>query len=224
LFADELESADDFNAALDNLIKRTIKEHIRILFNGNSYGDDWVSEAEARGLLNLKTTPDALPHMLNEKNIALFERHKVFSHAELLSRYEIGLESYCKLCNIEAVTMYKLVKKNILPAGTAYAGELSSAAQAKKAFLPDADSSYEADTVARLSELSSGMYKKVKELYDELCKAEEKTDLLEKAYHYKDAVLTIMSELRKLTDEMELLVSRKFWPFPTYGDLLFSVR
>jgi len=224
LFADELENADDFDTALDTLIKRTIKEHKRILFNGNSYGDDWVSEAEARGLLNLKTTPDALPHMLNEKNIALFERHKVFSHAELLSRYEIGLESYCKLCNIEAVTMYKLVKKNILPAGTAYAGKLSNAAQAKKTFLPEADCTYESDTVARISILSSGMHKKVKELYDELCKAEEKTDLLEKAYHYKNAILTKMSQLRKLTDEMELLVSRKYWPFPTYGDLLFSVR
>jgi len=223
-FADELENADDFHAALHQLIKRTIKEHKRILFNGNSYGDEWIREAKKRGLLNLKTTPDALPYMLSSKNVALYEQHKVFSHAELLSRYEIGLENYCKLCNIEAVTMYKLVKKNILPAGAAYAGELSEFAAAKAAFLPKADRTYERDTVKRLSELSGGLHKKITELYNELCVAEEKTDILEKAQHYKDAVLTKMSEIRQLTDEMELLVSRKHWPFPTYGDLLFSVR
>ena len=120
--------------------------------------------------------------------------------------------------------MYKLVKKNILPAGSAYAGELSAAASAKSSFLPEAVCTYERDTVKRLSELSGGLHEKVTELFDELCAAEDKTDLLERAYHYKDAVLLKMSELRELTDEMELLVSRKHWPFPTYGDLLFSVR
>jgi len=224
IFADELEKAEDFNTALHHLIKRTIKEHKRILFNGNSYGEEWVNEAVKRGLLNLKTTPDALPYMIKEKNITLFERHKVFSHAELLSRYEIGLENYCKLCNIEAVTIYKMIKKNILPAGSVYAGELSDTASAKRAFSPEADCTYETDTVKHLSDLTGGLHKKVTELYDELCNAEEKTDLLEKACHYKDAVLVKMSELRELTDEMELLVSKKHWPFPTYGDLLFSVR
>ena len=224
IFADELEKEDDFNTALHRLIKKTIKEHKRILFNGNSYGEEWVDEATKRGLLNLKTTPDALPYMIKEKNIKLFERHNVFSQAELLSRYEIGLENYCKLCNIEAVTIYKLIKKNILPAGSKYAGELSESASAKTAFLSIATCKYEKDTVRLLSGLTDGLHKKVTELYDELCIAEDKTDLLEKAYHYKDAVLVKMNELRELTDEMELLVSKKHWPFPTYGDLLFSVR
>jgi len=224
VFADELEAADDFNETLQELIKKTIKEHKRILFNGNSYGEEWVREAESRGLLNLRATPDALPYMISEKNISLFEKHKVFSHAELLSRYEIGLENYCKLCNIEAVTIYKLIKRNILPAAAIYAGELSEAASAKAAFVSKADCTYEHDTVKRLSELLGGVHKKETELFDELCKAEDKKDLLDKAYHYKDNVLTKMGELRELVDEMELLVSRKHWPFPTYGDLLFSVR
>jgi len=224
VFADELEGAEDFNAALFKLIKKTIKEHKRILFNGNSYGEVWVNEAKERGLLNLKTTPDALPYMINEKNVTLFERHKVFSRSELLSRYEIGLENYCKLCNIEAVTIYKIIKKNILPAGAIYAGELSCAATAKATFLSDIECIYEHDTVRRLSEISDSLHKKETELYNELCAAEEIKDILKRAHHYKEAVLTKMGELRELTDEMELLVSRKHWPFPTYGDLLFSVR
>ena len=224
IFADELECAPDFNAALQLLIRKTIKEHKRIIFNGNGYDGEWIREAESRGLLNLKTTPDALPYLLHEKNVALYERHKVFSHAELLSRFEISLENYCKLCNIEAVTMYKLVKKNILFVATTYAGELSKAALAKTEFLRDADCSYERDTVRRVSELSASLHKKVTELFEELCEAEEKRDALEKARFFKDAVLPKMEEMRGLTDELELLVSRKHWPFPTYGDLLFSVR
>jgi len=224
LFADELESATDFHAALHTLIKRTIKQHKRIIFNGNGYGDEWVREAEARGLLNLKTTPDALPLMLHEKNVALYERHKVFSRTELISRLEIGLENYCKLCNIEALTMYKLVKKNILYVATSYAGELSEAATAKMAFLPGVDCTYESDTVRRLSEISAGLHRMAKELRVLLNLAEEKTDTLKKAHFFKDEVLTKMEELRALADELELIVSRKHWPLPTYGDLLFSVR
>ena len=224
IFADELEGADDFNTSLHQLIKRTIKEHKRILFNGNSYGEQWEQEAKERGLLNLKTTPDALPYLIKDKNIALFERHKVFSHSELLSRYEIGLENYCKLCNIEAITMYKLVKKNILPAAVTYTGELSISAEHKRIFLGDVNCSYERDTVIQLSELTGDLHKQEIELIHELFTAEEKTDLLDKAYHYKNSVLTKMLLIRELVDEMELLVSRKHWPFPTYGDLLFSVR
>ena len=224
IFADELEAAPDFNAALHALIKKTIRDHKRILFNGNGYDKEWEREAEARGLLNLKTTPDALPYMLHEKNVELYQRHNVFTRAELRSRLEISLENYCKLCNIEAVTMYKLIKKNILYVATSYAGEISSAALAKTGFLPEADCSYERDTVRRLSELSAGMHKKVAELFNALYEAGEKTEVLEKAIFFKDAVLTKMEELRELADELELIVSRKHWPFPTYGDLLFSVR
>jgi len=229
IFADELEKADDFNTVLHDIIKQTITKHKRILFNGNSYSDEWVKEAEKRGLLNLRTTPDVLPYMIIDKNIDLFNRHKVFSQSELLSRYEIGLENYCKLCNIEAVTIYKITKRNILPAAAIYAGELSEAANAKvtaakTAFFSTVDCTYERDTVIRLSELSGKAHEKETELYNELCEAEIIKDILKKAYHYKDSVLVKMSELRELIDEMELLVSRKHWPFPTYGDLLFSVR
>ena len=224
IFADELEGAPDFHAGLHSLIKNTIAKHKRIIFNGNGYDGEWVREARERGLLNLKTTPDALPFLLAEKNVALYGRHNVFSAAELRSRYEISLENYCKLCNIEAVTMYKLVKKNILYVAVSYAGELSEAASAKLAFMPEADCSYERDTVRRLYEISAGLHKKVTELYGALCEAEEKQDILERAHFFKDAVLTKMEELRELADELELLVARKRWPFPTYGDLLFSVR
>ena len=224
IFADELEGKSDFQAALHLLIKKTISEHRRIIFNGNGYDGDWVREAEARGLLNLKTTPDALPCMMHEKNIALYERHNVFSRAELQSRLEINLENYCKLCNIEAVTLYKLAKKDMLYAATAYASELSEAALAKKAFLPEADRTYEHDTVMRLSDFSAVMHYRVTELYGALCEAEEKADTLERARFFKDKVLTKMEELREIADEMELIISRKHWPFPTYGDLLFSVR
>ena len=224
IFADELESAPDFHAALQLLIKRTIDEHKRIIFNGNGYDEEWVREAEKRGLYNLKTTPDALPHMLSEKNIALYERHKVFSQAELHSRLEINLENYCKMCNIEAVTLYKLAKKDIICAAAEYAGELSKTASAKIAFVPEADCTYERDTVGRLSELCAGLHKKNTQLYDAICEAEAKTDALEKAVFFKDAVLTKMEEVRIVADEMESIVSRKHWPFPTYGDLLFSVR
>jgi len=223
-FADELESAADFNDALYVLIKRAFRKHKRIIFNGNGYDDEWVCNAEARGLLNLKTTPDALPYLLDEKNVALYERHKVFSRAELLSRLDISLENYCKLCNIEAMTMYKLVKKNLLYAAVSYAGELGEAACAKTALLPEADCSYERDTVRRLSELTAALHKNVTGLYDAICEAGDKKDELEKACFFKDAVLPKMGELREYADELELLVSRKHWPFPTYGDLLFSVR
>ena len=224
VFADELEAAADFNAALQSLIKKTIIEHRRIVFNGNGYDDGWLREAERRGLLNLRSTPDAMPYLLHEKNIALYERHKVFSRAELLARYEIGLESYCKLCNIEAITMYKLIKKNVLQVAAAYAGELSGAALAKAAFLPGADCTYERDTVGRLSEIAAGLHKKVTELYDGILEAEEKQGALDKARFFRGAVLPKMAELRELADELELIVSRKHWPFPTYGDLLYSVR
>jgi len=224
IFADKLEKADDFNSALHNLIKETIKNHKRILFNGNSYSEEWLNEAKMRGLLNLRTTPDALPYMLEDKNIELYERHKVFYRDEILSRYEIGLENYCKLCNIEAVTMYKLIKKHILPTCSLYAAELCSAAADKKAFLAKADCKFERDTAERLSQITDILHKRVAELYDELDKVEGITDLLKKAHHYKDEVLFKMKQIRELTDEAELLIARKHWSFPTYGDLLFSVR
>ncbi|MDR2599459.1 MAG: glutamine synthetase III [Oscillospiraceae bacterium] len=224
VFADTLDGVEDFEASLLRLIRKTIKKHKRILFDGNSYSEQWLKEAKTRELLNLETTPDALPYMLDDKNIALYEKHNVFSKAEIQSRYEIGLENYCKLCNIEAVTMYKLIKKNILPVGAISAGELSEAALSKKALVSKINCLYERETVRVLSNLTDDLHKKVNELYAELCNAEDKIDLLERARHYKGSVLVKMNEVRELTDKMELLVPRKHWPFPTYGDLLFSVR
>ncbi|MDR2590098.1 MAG: glutamine synthetase III [Oscillospiraceae bacterium] len=224
VFADTLDGVEDFEASLLRLIRKTIKKHKRILFDGNSYSEQWLKEAKTRELLNLETTPDALPFMLDDKNIALYAKHNVFSKAEIQSRYEIGLENYCKLCNIEAVTMYKLIKKNILPVGAISAGELSEAALSKKALVSKINCLYERETVRVLSNLTDDLHKKVNELYAELCNAEDKIDLLERARHYKGSVLVKMNEVRELTDKMELLVPRKHWPFPTYGDLLFSVR
>ena len=224
IFADELEGAPDFHASLHQLIKKTISAHKRIVFNGNGYDDEWVREAETRGLLNLKTTPDALPYMLHEKNIALYERHKVFSRTELLSRLEINLENYCKLCNIEAVTLCKLTKKDILPAATAYTAALSEAASAKKAFTPKADCSYELNTVIVLSELCANLHRNAEELIALVSEAIEINDATEKARFYKDKALIKMEELRVYADKAESIISRKYWPFPTYGDLLFSVR
>ena len=223
-FADELEGAEDFNAALFALMKKTIKKHRRIIFNGNGYDDAWKREAEKRGLLNLPAVPDAMPRLLDQKNIDLFKSHGVFSEPELNARYEIKLENYCKLRNIEAVTMYKLAKKDILHAASACACSLSSAALTKKSFLPNADCTYEEETVQRLTELETALYRKVNELYTSLCDAEEEKDILKKAYIFKDAVLEEMNEMRVIADEMESIMSRLYWPFPTYGDLLFSVR
>jgi len=224
VFADELEGAGDLPAAMQTLVRRTVREHKRIIFNGNGYDDKWLAEAEKRGLLNLKTTPDALPHMLSEKNVALFERHRVFSEDELRSRYEIRLENYCKLCNIEAVTLYKLAKKDILHAAAAYSRQLSETALAKRSFLPEVNVSYEHETVERLSELTSALHKKVAALYDELCQADQTPDMLHRARRFKDAVLPQMVEIRAIADELETIIAREYWPFPTYGDMLFSVR
>ena len=222
--ADELEGAEDLDTAMLELMRKIIKKHKRIIFNGNGYDDAWTREAEKRGLLNLPTVPDALPHFLNWKNIELFKTHGVFSEAEINSRYEIKLENYCKLINIEAVTMYKIAKKDILHAASACTCSLSAAAMTKKSFLPDVDCSYEEDTVRRLTELETALYRKVNELYTSLCDAEEEKEVLQKAFIFKDSVLEEMREMRVIADEMESIMSRKFWPFPTYGDMLFSVR
>ncbi|MDR0491614.1 MAG: glutamine synthetase III [Oscillospiraceae bacterium] len=222
-FADCLESADDWPSALHELIRDTIIKHKRIIFNGNGYGEEWVKEAKRRGLLNLRTTPDALPYLLHEKNVKLFERHGVFSEAELRARHDIRLENYCKVVNIEAVTMYKLTKKNIMFAVASYMKDLSDAALKKREFLGDISCEFETDTVRRLSELSDSLYRGTVKLYNALCAAADVSDVQQRALFYKESVLAIMDEMRLAADEMELTVSRSYWPFSTYGDLLFSV-
>ncbi len=223
-FADILENAEDFETALNDLIKKTIKEHKRIIFNGNGYDDSWLEEAERRGLLNLKTTPDALPYFISQKNIDLFTKHKVFSEAEIRSRYEISLESYCKIINIEALTMVDMVKKDILPAVSSYGRELADIALTKKSLLADMDCSYEEETAAKECALTGELYKNLKILEDAVAKSEKISDMSELSFFCKDEIIPAMNALRSAADELESITSAEFWPYPSYGDLLFGVR
>ncbi len=222
-FADTLEGAADFEDALHSLIKQTITEHKRIIFNGNGYDDAWIAEAEKRGLLNLKSTPDCLPYSIHEKNIKLFTDHKVYTEAEMRARYEILSENYSKVINIEALTMTDMAEKDILPAVSAYAHELSDTIVAKKA-CGDIDCTYEQELLKKISRLSAAAYKKTVALHDALLKAKEITDTTELARYSKTGVFAAMSELRITVDELETVVGAKYWPYPSYGELLFSVK
>ena len=223
LFADELEKATDFKKALHDIIVKTITEHERILFNGNVYDDSWIEEAEKRGLYNLVSTPDALPHFIDEKNIKLFTEAHVLAETEIFSRYEILLESYCKVIGIEANTMLDMAKKDILPAVSAYSKELADTAIAKHSLIKDCACSYEEEIVKEISELTSELYKAVKALEDAVDKATE-SDVLKLALYYKDVIIPAMDAVRTPADKLELITAKKYWPFPTYGDLLFGVR
>ncbi len=223
-FADTLESSTDFNNDLHTLIVNTIKQHKRIIFNGNGYDDAWTKEAEKRGLLNLRTTPDCLPYLLHEKNIELFTCHKVFSETELRSRFEILLENYCKIINIEALTMLDMVKKDILPAVSRYTGDLAGAAMSKKSFIACADCSYETETVERLSDLTGKVYTSTKTLEKAVDDLKSIQGAHETAKGFKDIVIPAMNELRKYVDELETITSAEYWPYPSYGDLLFGVK
>ena len=222
-FADILETADDFEESLHELIKKTIVEHKRIIFNGNGYDDKWIAEAEKRGLLNLKSTPDCLPYSLHEKNIKLFTKHKVYTETEMRSRYEILSENYSKVINIEALTMLDMAKKDILPSVSLYAHELSDTIVAKKA-CGDVDCSYEQDLLKKVSTLTGTAYKKVAALQDAVLKAKDITDNTELARFSKDSLFAAMSELRITVDELETCVAAEYWPYPSYGELLFSVK
>ena len=222
-FADELENADNFETALHELIKRTITAHKRIIFNGNGYDDAWLKEAETRGLLNLRSTPDAMPSFIKEKNIKLFTEHKVFTEREMHSRYEILLESYCKLTNIEALTMVEMAKKEILPAVSEYSQVLADTILAKKSVCKTLDCTYETEALNEISALTAKAYAGVKALESALEETKKLDDVTALAVWYKDEVLTKMSELRVAADGLEGLVSAEYWPMPTYGDLLFEI-
>ena len=222
-FADELENADNFETALHELIKRTITAHKRIIFNGNGYDDAWLKEAETRGLLNLRSTPDAMPCFIKEKNIKLFTEHKVFTEREMHSRYEILLESYCKLTNIEALTMVEMAKKEILPAVSEYSQVLADTILAKKSVCKTLDCTYETEALNEISALTAKAYASVKALENALEETKKLDDVTALAVWYKDEVLTKMSELRVAADRLEGLVSAEYWPMPTYGDLLFEI-
>lgn len=222
-YADILEAAPDFAAALHDLIRDTIKKHKRIIFNGNGYDDAWVAEAERRGLSNLRTTPDALKHFLDEKNVALFTSHRVLTEAEMKARHEIMLESYCKIINIEALTMLDMAKKDILPAVTAYAGELASAAAAKRSVFAAVDCTFEEQTVTTLSGLSAKLYGETLSLSDALAKAAKAANPAAVADCYKNDVIGAMAALRATADALESITAANRWPFPTYGELLFGI-
>ena len=223
-FADELEGKENFNDALHELIKRVIKEHKRIIFNGNGYDDAWLAEAEKRGLLNLKSTPDCLPFYNSEKNKKLFTDHKVLSPSELDARYEIKLETYSKVLNIEALTMVDMVNKDILPAIADFIKALSDSINSKKAAVSTAECKYEEKIISRLSTLSGIIYDRCEALDKSLIGAMDSEDALKTAVYYKDTVFKAMNELRLSVDEAEVITNRKYWPYPGYGELLFSVR
>ena len=225
LYADELERAEDFNTALHELIKRTIKAHKRIIFNGNGYDDAWIREAtEERGLLNLRTTPDALATILDKKNVDMLTSLKIFSEAEIRSRYEISLENYCKTVTIEGLTMVDMARKEILPAVESYLGELSGFAAAKAAAVPGLSGKYETAQITRLSGLVDEIYEAAQALDTTLVRLKDISDFTDAAYVIQDVVLQKMAELRVVCDEAETFTAAKYWPFPTYGDLLFGVR
>ena len=223
-FADALENVEDFETALHELIRKTITDHKRIVFNGDGYDASWVTEAEKRGLLNLKATPDALAHMLDKKNVDLFVSHKVYSEAELTARHEVKLENYSKIINIEATTMLDMTWKDILPAVSDYTGSLAQRAKAKKASLSDMDCSYEEDLGRKLSALEASAYRAAGQLEKDLLSTKAAPDAAALADIFKTTILDDMRELRIAVDSMETMMPSEKWPYPSYGQILFDVR
>ena len=225
IYADRLEKADNFEEALHEIICKTMKEHKHIIFNGNGYDDMWMKEAtEKRGLLNFRTTADCMPHLLDEKNVKMLTSHGVFSQAELESRCDIMLENYCKTVLIEANTMVDMAKTEIAPAVEAYTVDLAKAVMAKKAVDIGLACTYESALVKKLSTLTDRIAIKTEELENSLVELHRAEDIISEANMIRDVVLVRMSELRLACDEAETITAKKYWPFPTYGDLLFSVR
>ena len=223
-YADILEKANDFEQSLHQLIKDVIRKHKRIIFNGNGYDLAWKNEAEKRGLLNLPTTPDCAPYYLAQKNIDLFTRHKIYSTSEMRARYEIKLDNYCKVIHIEALTMLHMARRDIFPAVSGYSGKLAKEAAVKKSVLSDMDISFESTVASRLSRLLSEAMQKADYLEDAVNSAEKIENTLKTAVYFKDEIIPVMKELRKLCDSMEENTSSEYWPYPDYGQILFSVK
>lgn len=222
-FADTLEKADDFDTAVVELIKDTYKKHKRIVFNGDNYSEEWVEEAERRGLYNLKSMPEALPYYVAEKNLKLFARHNIFTAAEVHARYEIQLENYSKIINIEALTTLDMAKKDIIPAVVKYLKLLSETVAAQKAVSADICTCAQTELIKKLAELLSNFSKKTEELDKAVVGASDYDDVQELANYYRNTVFAKMQELRAVGDEIESNMSAEFWPYPSYGKLLFSV-
>ena len=224
IYADRLEGAEDFEGKLHEMIQKTIRDHKRIIFNGNGYDDAWLEEAARRGLSNYPTTPDCIPHIMDGKNVQMLTAHKVFSEAEMRSRCEILLENYCKTVIIEANTMIDMARKQILPAVQGYTAELAGGVAAKKAVSTDIVCGYESGLIARLSVLTDQIAAKTDELEAAVLELKGAVDVTQEACAIRDAVIGKMAALRTVTDEAETLTAEKYWPFPTYGELLFGVR
>jgi len=221
-FADSLEGSKNFTGDLAALVKKTVNEHKRIIFNGNNYAEEWVVEAQRRGLSNLKTTVEALPEFVSQKSIELFTKHHVFTESEIRSRYEILMEGYCKTIHIEALAMVDMVKGDIFPACINYQNDLTKLLERKKA-LGYFDSSLEENLISNISKLSSSLLKKLSDLENALLQTKEERDIASQARFYREKIFAAMVELRIDVDGLETLVARKHWPFPTYGQILYSV-
>ncbi len=222
-FADELEGTEDFEGALHSLIRREISDHMRIIFNGNGYSEEWQEEAAGRGLLNLPSTPDCLPYYLKEKNIRLFESHRVLSETEIRSRHDILMENYSKLINIEALTMIDMARRDILPAVSSYAAHLADSAMKKAEFMAGVSCDFERETVSIIGTLSAEMYSYLGELENAVSKAKNISDVADQAKFYRDNVLSVMEDLRDAADGLEELCAAEFWPYPSYGEILSSI-
>ncbi len=220
----ELKDAEDMTAAVKSLIKNVLTEHQRIIFNGDNYTDEWVEEAKRRGLLNLKSMPEAYSHFMDRKNVDLFVKNKIVTEAEYRARRDIELETYCKQINIEALTMIDMAKKKIAPAVSQFVRELVDAALAKKALSDAIPTAYEEDLAASLSNKLVCFVKKTGELEEAVMgAAEHKDDELDRAFYFRNEVFAKMQELRAVGDSMETETSSDFWPYPSYSELLFSI-
>ena len=217
--------AEEMESAVHNLLKKTIIDHKRVIFNGNGYTDEWLAEAEKRGLYNLVSTPDALPHFVDEKNEKLLTSHHIFTDAELHSRYEIKLENYVKTLHIEANTLVEIIQKDLLPSITTYMEKVAQTAALKKSVVPDISVSAEASLLTKLTELSEKMTKDLETLKEDTAMAEYEVgkDLLKSAKLYQSVVLTDMEKVRESADAAETLIPDSILPYPTYGKLLFSI-
>lgn len=222
-FADVLEGSADLEASIKSLIKDTIIKHKRIIFNGNNYTEEWVAEAGKRGLLNLKSTPEAMKYFYSEKNINLFKMHNIFSEVEIKARQEINLHEYCNVLSIEALTMAEMVNKDIIPAVSAYIKTLADTVHSKSLIPEIISCDLEKELIANLSNISLSLHKSVQELENRLIEVNAFEEPFEAAEFYHKKVLPLMNEIRVNADTLETMTASKFWPFPTYGELLFSI-
>lgn len=223
-FADILEKEDDFSTGVDKLLRNTLKKHARIIFNDDNYSDEWVKEAKRRGLLNLASTPEALPYFIADKNIKLFETHGILTRDEVVSRYEIMLENYSKVINIEALTMLEMARQDIIPAVCEYIKLLSDETAAKKLVCASANCSMEENLISALSDKLSALFENLEALDKEVHTAHNMSGAQKAAEYYHDTVLARMEKVRGIADYMEVYTAKEYWPFPTYGDLLFSIQ